>query len=213
MNQETEDTRTPKEKYDQEMKDINNTIAPERPELAAGLSEEQVEELDEELEAVEDAMEEHEEEIDKNMGDVKENATSTMTQDQFLDQEVEKQRQNVLKTFTGVGAKQERLSPEDQKKMTKVLELVNGGKINDPVLKYMVDSKLDLAADQANLMTETKKIQLEVVKKMSDVADKVMKNKGAMEHKNREILLYVQKNPKVLEPDAQLDQMEVEQGE
>jgi len=191
---EQEDKRTPKEKYDAEMKAINSTISPDTPEGKAGLSKQDIKELDEEVEAVEEAMDE----LDKNMGDVKESPTTTMTQDEHLDQQINNQRERILKQFTGVGAKQERLTTQQQKTMTKVLELVNQKKLDDPVLVHLVNKKLDLAQEQAGLATEIKEVQLEVVKKMSDLADKSMKAKGAVEHYNRDILLYVQKNPKVL---------------
>ena len=70
-NQEEVKTRTPKEKYDDEMKEINKTISPNTPEGEAGLSGQDVQELDEECEAVEEAMET----VDKSMGDVKESTT------------------------------------------------------------------------------------------------------------------------------------------
>ena len=224
-NREEVKTKTPKEKYDAEMKEINKTISPNTPEGEAGLSGQDVEDLDEECEAVEEAMDKVEfmaggtleetrefhsvdksmgdepctkEEFDKSMGDIKESTTSTMTQDQHLDAKIEGQRDKVLKQFTGIGAKQERLTPDQQKKMTRVLELAEGKKIKDPVLLHLVNKKLDLVQEQAVMATEIKKVQLEVIERMSDLADRSLKAKGAAEHYNRDILLYVQKNPTLL---------------
>ena len=210
-NPEEVKTRTPKEKYDDEMKEINKTISPNTPEGEAGLSGQDVQELDEECEAVEEAMDKVEfmgggtlketrefHNVDKSMGDIKESTTSTMTQDQHLDAKIEGQRGKVLKQFTGIGAKQERLTPDQQKKMTRVLELAEGKKIKDPVLLHLVNKKLDLVQEQAVMATEIKKVQLEVIERMSDLADRSLKAKGAAEHYNRDILLYVQKNPTLL---------------
>ena len=191
------DNRTAKQRYDEEIKDINETISPSNGAEQEVLTQVEIQELNEECELVEDEMDK----IDKSMGDVKETASTTTitTQSEHLDNELNKQREEILRQFTG-NHKKHQLSPDQTKKMNWILTLFEKGSVTDPVLKHLVESKLDLATEQSELSNAVKEIQLEIVGKMKDLTDKSVKNNGAMEHKNMEILKYVQKNPNLVTP-------------
>lgn len=200
MNEKTEEKPlTPKQKYDQEIKGYNKSIAENTAPEKEVMSEQEVKEHLEEVDALEEAIDSQDkiEAIDKNMGATK----IEVTKQQHLSRKLEEEKKKVLSTLHGPNAsmKQNKLAPKDVKLMDQVLVMIQNGKCNDPVLKHLVDKKVSLAGERATLLVKIKEAQLRIINEMATMTDESMKNQGAMDTYNKDILQYVRKNPELLD--------------
>lgn len=205
---ETERQLTPKEKFDIEMKQTNKAInIANAPEKEAGYSNDEAVEVEDQVEAVEEAMNEVEKadtdreiverRIDKHVGTKK--VQVTMTREQHLTNKLETQRKEILQKFNQVGGLQkEKLTSFQEKVMAKVLKLAEQGKLDDPVLKHMVGMKIETAAKYDVLNGKIKEVQLMIVDRMAKLATECQESQSNAKLYNRDILLYVQRNPDAL---------------
>ena len=188
MNEERQ--LTPKERFDAEMKGINNTISNKNAnEKEAGYSDEEVQELDQQCEAVDEAIknlpDEEEVEIDKNMGDT----SISMTREQFGKQQLEEEKQKLLKQMTSVGGMvHDKLTAKQKELLHAVLEDTKNGVIKDPVLTHLINKKLEIAKRQIVLSTEIKETQETILKKLSELTREAASNRNAIDVFNEEIL-------------------------
>lgn len=187
------ETQTPKEKFDAEMKQMNNTIS-QSPEKEAGMTDEQIEDLDEEVEAVEEVMQA----FDKSMGDTK----VEVTKEQFNQKKQAQQQNEILNRLAQAGGiRAEKLSPENELKMQTLYKLERDGKIKDPVLKHMITKKVNLAKDKMALDARAKEMQMKLITEFGQLADATMKCVSAVNTFNESILEYIKENPTALEED------------
>jgi len=196
----TNKTQTPKEKFDAEMKQINKDIsADSAPEKEAGYSSEEAADIEDQVKKTKKAMDEEdskEEVIDKHVGTQK----IEVTREQNLSMKLEKQRQEILAKFNQVGGLQkEKLSPKQQEVIGRVLKLAQEEKLDDPVLLHLVGKKIEVAKEYAQLNAEIKEVQLMIVDKMAKLATACTDSQAMAKTYNRDILLYVQKNPSLIE--------------
>lgn len=191
---------TPKQKFDAEMETINKTFQkPDEPAESDVLSQDEIEELDEEVEAVEQAMddlEDEEVEFDKSMGGTK----VEVTKETFHKEKQEAANKDMAAKMASVGGlKPDKLSPKQGALMQHLLKAYQEGTIADPVLKHLLEKKVELARKKVLLDVEIKRVQTEVVQTMTNLAGDVMKIKGDSELYNRDIFDYVAKNPGLVE--------------
>lgn len=185
------ENRTPKERFDEEMKQMNKDIAENNPNI------------DQETDAIMEQLED--EEIDKSMGDVKEpiaqQSNDEMTDEQFQNLKEKKEIGNVLKEMskTSTLGRSEKLSVKQVETMQKLLKLFQKNLIDDPVLKHLLEKKIELAQQKAVLLVKSKDIQLRIFNEMKAITEEVSKVIGGVHTYNMDILKYVQKNPKILE--------------
>ena len=79
--------------------------------------------------------------------------------------------------------------------MAQVLKLAEQDKLDDPVLKHLVGCKVEAAKEYAILNGKIKEVQLMIVDKMAKLATDCQESQSNTKLYNRDILLYVQKNP------------------
>lgn len=191
--------KTPKQKFDEEMKQINKDInIMNAPEKESGLSNDEVGEIIETADEVEELLEKDEKEviIDKHIGTKK----IEVTQSQHMNNKLEQQRKEILAKFNSVGGLQkEKLTPFQEQVISKVLKLEESGKLSDPVLKHLVGKKIEVAKEYAELNGKIKEVQLMIVEKMGSLASACTEAQATAKTYNRDILLYVQKNPSLIE--------------
>lgn len=197
--------RTPKERFDDEMKQINKDIAIDNaPEKEAGYSQEEAADLEDQVEAAEKAMDEDVEEtkFDKHVGTKK----IEVTREQHLNNKVDQQRKEILQKFNQIGGlEKENLSEFQKNVIAKVLKASEEETLDDPVLKHLVGKKIEVAQEYAKLNAEIKEVQLMIIERMAKLAAACTESKGLAKTYNRDILLYVQKNPGVLITDEGAD--------
>jgi len=183
---------TPKEIFDAQMREMNLTISPEK---AAGLSDEEIAELDEEVEAVEEEINH----FDKSMGETK----VEVTKEQFQKKKQSQEQNEILHKLAHAGGiRAEKLSPEDETKMQDLFKLERDGKLKDPVLKHLVLQKINLAKDKIALDAKAKEMQMKLITEFGKLADSTMKCISAVNTFNQSILDYLKENPDALEDES-----------
>lgn len=207
MGNETKKQLTPKEKFDVEMKRINKDInISNAPEKDAGYSDKDVVETEDQVEAAEKAMDddletqEHIEEEERNFNKHVGTKKIEVTKEQHINMRLEKQRKEILAKFNQVGGLQkEKLTPKQQEVIFTVLKMAEEEKLSDPVLKHLVEKKIEVATEYAKLNAEIKEVQLMIVERMAKLATACTESQATTKTYNRDILLYIQKNPNLIE--------------
>jgi hypothetical protein len=185
---------TPKERFDMEMNEINKTIsASDAPEKEAGYSHEEAMDLEDEVECAMEAMDSDQEEIvDKHIGTKK----VEVTKEQNTNLRLEQQRKDILSKFNGIGGlRKENLSPKQEAVISEVLQMAEDETLEDAVLKHLVEKKVEVAKEYEQLNDEIKELQFMIIDKMGKLAQSCTESQMISKTCNRDILLYVQKNP------------------
>ena len=135
-----------------------------------------------------DAADAIEKTIDKNMGDVKVPASTTheMTREEYLEV---KETQKTKQAITAMQQHQAKhLSKEEQESMKKVLDDFEQGKIDDPVLKFLVEEKIKTAKVFVASQIQMKELHERVLRDTTLATEEAFKVRGAMETVDRQIL-------------------------
>lgn len=134
--------------------------------------------------------------IDKNMGTKK----VTVTKEKFLEEKEKRVKHESIERLQKLNNfKKHNLSDRQNSYIEKVLELYRKGKLTDSFLIHFVERKLEYYEEYQGREKEVKKLQMDLLQKINQVTDEVIKCKNNMEFIDKEIAQYVEKNLHLIE--------------
>ena len=182
---------TSKEKFDQELKQINKDI-----------NEANETELDHQLnQDCEDALKEMEPEsnvvaIDKNLGETK----VSMNKDEWLKIQEQEALKGMAESVRNIIKPSDaKLNKKQKETLNKSLIMFREEKISDPVLHNVVGMKIQQGKKYLEMTQQFKKYQIELLEKLKQCTDQIVKCTGAIEIFDEQILAIIEKNPQLLE--------------
>ena len=199
----------PKKAYDQIMSQAAADVAAtkgDEEEEKADMSEfqKEIDEIDEDADEAEDEIPAEEElkEIDKSMGEEKIPVQQKveMTIEQHQKQKVAQAQQEAIKNLMAMkksGA--QHLTQEQVKTMTLVLAKLEKKQITNPVLMHLALEKVKLSKTFIETQVKAKELQQQMLNKISELTNGIVKTKGAIENIDQQILDLVNQDPSLLE--------------
>lgn len=198
----------PKKAYDQIMSQAAADVAAtkgDEEEEKADMAEfqKEIDESEEDADEPEDEIpgEEDVKEIDKSMGEEKIPLNKVeMTIEQHQKNKVAEAQQNAVKNLIAMKKSGgQHLTPDQVKTMNLVLANVEGKKIKSPVLLHLVNEKVKLSKTFVETQLKAKELQQQMLNKITELTNGIVKTKGAIENVDQQILDLVNEDPSLLE--------------